>query len=360
MGERIVVRASLLVVLVQLGACRPVAATADSSSHARPPSTTERVASTEVAPGERLLYLPEGDPVGLLGRAVTRGTNGLLEIAAERAPGCTVAITTVENTFSRRYESDLRDVAGFDADIRRIAHLQARHERHLFLQLSVDNEKMLRADLDGNCGERVITEVKIGRGSREVVVGRQSGGSAAVDLGPVARAQGGAQRVIAEQESLSWDTAQAWAFKIADGNGGRADVEIRMPEVLTAGEHVQPRIEIGKAVWLVVLYRDARGDHDVLLPRGQHPVVFAAGRDLRLPEMIASNLPGHEEDRETLLVFAFTQEEDFRQFKPPAGHVDTVRVNEYVTRLRERLDRGEIPRSRWSSAEFTYVIRAAP
>ena len=45
-------------------------------------------------------------------------------------------------------------------------------------------------------------------------------------------------------------------------------------------------------------------------------------------------------------------------FKPPAGAIDVARADAYALDLADRLAAGEIPRARWTSAEFTYVIRA--
>ena len=87
-------------------------------------------------------------------------------------------------------------------------------------------------------------------------------------------------------------------------------------------------------------------------------MVLEEGATVDLPELVPSNRPGHTEDRETLLVYGFAHEADFSLFRPPAGAIDVTQTDAYVAQLQERLDGGEVPRQRWVSAEFTYVIRA--
>lgn len=321
-------------------------------------STANTVDSTEVAPGERLMYLPEGDPQSLIGREVTRDAEGHIVIAGERKPGCTAKVQRVANEFSRDYESELRDVAGFEANVRRMVELQGNYESGLRLRLQVSNQHVLRGDLEGNCGASVIQEVSVGTGAREVVQVESGGGAVAVDLGPAGGGQASGQRSTGEREALSWDTPQAWAFKLTEGELGRALLEIVMPEELVAETEFQASVRVNAPLWLVVLYRDAEGHHGVLLPRGAGRASYAAGDEVELPKMVPSNLSGHDEDREMLLVYGFTEEADFALFKPPAGAIDAARADEYAARVKERLDGREIPRKRWTYAEFTYVIRA--
>ena len=347
---------SLLFAGLALGGCKTDRAT--QTPEPTPGSTTQTVSEAEVEPGEHLLYSPEGDASGLLGREVTRDADGHYVIASERRPGCRAEPTTVANGYHRDYRSELRDAAGVAASVRRIAELSAHYEGRLFLRLSVDNVHVLRADLTGDCGEQVITEVKVGTGSREIVHARGGGGEVTIDLGPAGGGTAGGERERSEQETLQWGEPQAWAFKLSAGNKGANDIRIVMPEILTAGTRFTARVEVAKALWLVVLYRDAAGHHGVLLPRGKHEVL-AEGASLALPDMIPSNVEGHAEDRETLLVYGFTEEADYHQLKPPAGAISTEQTDAYAAELAARLDRGEIPRARWTSTEFTYLIRPA-
>lgn len=57
-------------------------------------------------------------------------------------------------------------------------------------------------------------------------------------------------------------------------------------------------------------------------------------------------------------MYGFTEEADFGSFKPPARAIDTAQADAYASELHERVDSGEIPKKRWTTAEFTYVIQA--
>ena len=240
-------------------------------------STADTVGRTQVAPGERLLYLPEGDPESLLGREVTEDAEGHTVIAGERLPGCVATVRKVDTAFERDYESELRNLAGFEATVKRMVELEGHYESGLRLRLHVENAHVLRAELSGNCGDQVVAEVKVGTGSREVVQLKQGGGSVKVDGGPAGGGGASGERSATEADTLSWDTPQAWAFTLTDGNVGRASVEIRMPESLVAGQRFTPSVRVNEPLWLVVLYRDAQGHHGVLAPRSGASTILASG-----------------------------------------------------------------------------------
>ena len=347
--------ATLLTALALLCACKP---SDDSAAPDDTAGTNDTVRRTQVAPGERLMYLPEGDPPSLLGREVSQDANGHTVIAADRKPGCTVNVEQVDTSFVRDYESELRNVAGFEANVKHMVELEGHYETGLRMRLAVDNAHILRGELSGNCGEQVITEVKVGTGTREVVQVKKGGGTVKVNGGLAGGGGVSGERSANETETLTWDSPQAWAFTLSGGNVGRAALEIRMPESLVAGDRFTASVATNAPLWLIVLYRDAEGHHGVLAPRGGQSAVLASGDTLTLPELIPSNLPGHAEDRETLLVYGFTEEADFKLFKPPAGAIDVAQADAYAKTLAERLEGGEIPKKRWTSAEFTYVIRA--
>ena len=113
-----------------------------------------------------------------------------------------------------------------------------------------------------------------------------------------------------------------------------------------------------RAFWLVVLYRDANGDHDVILPRGQYKAYHAEGERVALPDMTSTNLEGETSTLETLVVYGFADEADFRRFVPPQGKITAAQANTYASDLQEALDNRAIPPARWSRAEFTFEILA--
>ena len=349
-------RAAVSAVLVVVLGCEPKEDT-NHPDDGKVSKTADTVDRAEVAPGERLMYVPEGDPQSLVGREVVRDAEGHVVIARERKPGCSANVRRVDNAFRREYESELKNVAGFEASVRRMVELEGHYESGLRLRLSIHNEHVLRGDLEGDCGASVIQEVMVGTGSREVVQLKRGGGAVAVDLGPAGGGKAQGDRSAGEREALSWESPQAWAFKLSDGDVGRALLEIEMPETLVAEQPFQAKIRVNAPLWLVVLYRDAEGHHGVLLPRGR-AAIQAAGDLVALPRMTPSNLEGHAEDREMLLVYGFTEQADFELFKPPAGNIDTARADEYAASLEQRLGAREIPRKRWTYADFTYVITA--
>jgi len=337
------------------GACRPTAGSRTPSMGANESKVIATVDATQVAPGERLLYLPEGDARGLLGREVTQDANGHTVIAATRRPGCTATITEVPNAYTRDYDRALSDAAGLRAGVQQIAELEGHYERGLRIQLSISNALILRAELVGECGHNVITEVDVGTGERRIVAVAEGGGTVAVDFGVVSSAGASAARERSESEALRWDSAQAWAFRTTDGQVGRAQIAVEMPERLAPGSEFAPRLHVDQSLWLVVLYRDAEGHHGVLVPRGKHVEVLANG-ELTLPTLVAENLPGHSEDREALLVYGFTEHADYQLFRPPAGAIAPEQADAYAASLQARLVGGEIPRARWTMSEFTYLV----
>jgi hypothetical protein len=347
---------ALVLVAASMGAC-------DRSAQTNVPESTrdskviEAVDATQVAPGERLLYLPEGDARGLLGREVTKDAQGHTVIAEARRPGCTAEVIDVPNAYAREYERALSDAAGLQANVRQIAELEGHYRRGLRLQLSIDNVRVLRANLVGDCGPDAIAEVNVGRGRRRIVAVNEGGGTVAVDLGALGGGEATGSSARSENEALSWETPQAWAVRTTRGDIGRATIEIAMPERVAPGQQFVPKLRIGKPLWIVVLYRDAEGHHGVLLPRGGHSVEQADG-DLALPPLVPSNLPGHVEDRETLLVYGFTEEADYALFRPPAGAIATDQADAYAASLQARLRAAEIPPARWVFSDFTYLVAA--
>lgn len=320
-------------------------------------SVSDVVATTELVPGEHLLFAPEPEPGDLLGREVTRDQRGYLVVAPERKPGCRVIAREVDHQYQQTYDQALETVAAIGVAAPGLVDLKARYEGELRVSMKVDNTTTWRADLEGECGSRVVSEVRVGGGARRVVLRRGGGSEVVVPLPGGAGVEAQGRRERGEAGWMAWPPGQGWAIKLVDGDRGSDMLRIAMPEEVRAGREYTVRIDVREPMWLVVLVRDAAGHHEVVLPRGQYPAFQAKGARVELPKLVSTNLPGHSEDRERLLVYGFTDEDDFQTFVPPAGRATPEQVDAYVADLERRLAAREIPAARWARATFDFVIR---
>ena len=183
-------------------------------------------------------------------------------------------------------------MVGIRAELPRIADLEAQYSGTLSLSLDIVNASLIRADLEGDCGEQVVTAIRVGTGSREVTVRKQGGAKARVDLGALGNVETGGGRDRGEAESLAWAQPQGWSIEIGEGNRGMDDIRISMPEQVTANVPFGVEVDVGRAFWLVVLYRDADGDHDVIAPRGQYKADHVEGKRVALPDMTSTDHEG--------------------------------------------------------------------
>jgi hypothetical protein len=311
---------------------------------------------------ERLLFEPSGDPEGLLGRPVRAAADGSWEIEDQRAPGCEVTIRKEPRSGHAQYFEDAGRVASVGVGRGAALGLQAKYGKNAKVELSIDHTEILRADLTGTCGEKVITRVKVGTGRRDVLRERGGEASAGVPVNGVTASGkfAGWQRAGASQ---TWDQPQAWAFAVGTGTTSADDLKVFMKPRVKPGERFTPEIEVARDMWLIVLYRDANGDHGVVLPDAdpnRAPIVIKGGSRVVLPEFIAESLPGHEAEavKETLLIFGFPAEGDFKSCRPPPGILTPAEANAYATELQTtRL--GALPRHRWTSTSFGYLIEPA-
>lgn len=311
---------------------------------------------------ERLLFEPSGDPEGLLGRPVRVAADGSWEIEEHRAPGCEVTVRREPRSGQSRYFEDTTRVASLGLGRGEAVRLEAKYGKSAKVELEIDHTELLRADLTGTCGEKVITRVKVGTGSRRVV--RERGGGAEVSVpsaGPTVGGEvAGKRRVGASQE---WAQPQAWAFAVGDGTTSADDLKVFMSPRVRVGERFAPEIEVRRDMWLIVLFKDVNGDHGVVLPdpdpqRGA--TVVKGGSRVVLPEFVAEALAGRESEtiKETLLVYGFSAEGDFKACRPPAGVLTAAEANAYAHELQNSRLRG-LPRSRWTSTSFGYLIEPA-
>ena len=311
---------------------------------------------------ERLLFEPSGDPEGLLGRPVRAAADGSWEIEDQRAPGCEVTVRREPRSGHAQYFEDAGRVASIGVGRSAVAGIAAKYGKSAKVELEIEHTEVLRADLTGTCGDKVITRVKVGTGRRDVL--REKGGdvSAGAPINGVTASGkfAGWQRAGASQ---TWDQPQAWAFAVGGGTTSADDLKVFMKPRVTHGEKFIPEIEVARDMWLIVLYRDANGDHGVVLPDAdpnRGPTLVKGGSRVLLPEFVAEALPGREAQsvKETLLIYGFPAEGDFKACRPPPGILTTAEANAYATEL-QGARVGGLPRHRWTSTSFGYLIEPA-
>lgn len=318
-----------------------------------PPLTSVSPPSLEQA---HLLYQPTADASGLLGRAVSLRPDGTWIMADERAPGCSVTEREVISSWTREYEEDLGNVAFASAEASRLAQLRADYGQHLRARGTIRNLRVLKADLSGPCGEQVITSVQIGTGTRELFYRRESSAGAGVGAGSVG-VRAGVQGWQRSRERLDWDQEQAWAFTLAQmTEAPNIRLGIDMPAELQDGDQYTIEVLAPRQVWLIALCEEADGRASVLIPNREHPaLVIPAGQRRVLPAMQATLRDARSEAREKIVLYAFTSQEEYEDFRPPAGAISSEEATRYHRGLPERLSK--LPRRRWGRGEMTYLIQ---
>ena len=328
-----------------------------------PPPDEIGVPSTVMDPGEHLLVEPMGNPESLLGRRVTKRSDGGYEIADGLAPGCKVAVKKRPSSWHRAFHQNVDDVAGFGLSLGRFVKLKAEYEKGVRLETEVDNTHTLEADLSGSCEGMVILSVKVGSGKREFQFKQSIEGGAHVGWKSI-EAGGEGGRTAGTDASLSWNEPQAWAFRVNTVNdANQAEISIQMPERLKPKEQFAPEITAGpRDLWLIVISCWGDGRCEVLRPSSKVPTeVVPAGGSMKLWPMDAEAAPDGGESRERMVVYGFPEEGDFKTFSPPAGALSEQEASDYSRSLEERLvEKQEIPSRRWARAEFRYVVEGDP
>lgn len=307
-------------------------------------------------PGMTALLNPRGEPERLLGLPVEE-VDGQVVIADARRPGCEVKPVVVPTQWRSRFREDIGRTAAFAAGWQEVVELRVDYGRSLRVESEVSNVQELRADLVGPCGANVITRVLVGTGWREVLYAKQLGGAGKIDVQYV-RIGGEGLSGHRIEGRFEWTEAQAWAFGLGDGASTSADITIDMPATLKSGQQFVPTIQVGRSLWLIVLYRDGEGNHGVVFPSPQLAAYqVTSGGTVELPAMIARTPPGQASAFETMIVYGFGEEGDFKQFAPPAGAISPEHANAYATDLERRLaDPNQIPGSRWTSTTRGYKV----
>lgn len=303
------------------------------------------------------LLEPTGDAESLLGRQVQVSSKGAWTIADERAPGCEVRVKRSASKYKKKYRVGLGDLTAFSGGYADMLRLEARYGRSVEAEFEIANAETLTADIEGPCGDVIVKSVRVGSGFRRMV--RKASGSAKgrAGKGPLGL-EGGREAETEALDSMEWGDPQAYAFaydRVAKQKS--FSFELSVPDKLTEGDPVRFQFEASQTAYLIIYVLEESGAGGVLYPNGTLalPVVEPkAPLILPTPEQgIQAQLRDPKTPaRETLVVYAFTQREDFDRLKPSAiGEGDAV---EYAAKLTAAL--AQVPISRWARATATYEI----
>lgn len=325
-----------------LGACRP-----------------EPTEPPELDPGEHLLLTPRGNPEELLGRSVTAAPDGGYVVSDERPAGCDVTVRRVPERWQRKYQQEIGRAAYIGTGKTPVGELTAQHGKTIRVDAEIDNLEVLQADLRG-CNGTVVSSVKVGSGKREFLAREQTSVDAKVrtNAGPVG-AGGGKWRAVGR--ALSWSEPQAWAFSVADAghtDDMRVDL-VLMPEEVQDGEQFSLRILSAREVYLVIAFVGGDGTTaGIIAPNGKQPMpMVTAGGNVELTLGAKLAVAGKDE-RNKIVVYAFSERGDFDMFKPPKGNLGSDQVRKYLEELPQRLSK--IPARRWATTESTLLIVQRP
>lgn len=321
-----------------LGACRP-----------------EPTEPPELDPGEHLLLTPRGNPDELLGRTVTPGPDGGYIVSDERPAGCDVTVRRVPERWQRSYQQELGRAAYIGTGKTPVGELTAQHGKTIRVEAEIDNLEVLQADLRG-CTGTVVSSVKVGSGKREFRAREETSVDAKVrtKAGPVG-AGGGKWRAVGR--ALAWSEPQAWAFSVTDA-AGTDDMRVELillPEQVSDGESFSLRILSAREVYMVIAFIGGDGTTaGIIAPNAKQPTpMITAGGNAELTLAAKLAVPGQEE-RNRVIVYAFSQRGDFDMFKPPKGNLSSADVRKWLDALPDRL--AKIPTRRWATTESTLLI----
>lgn len=348
----------------------PVLAFASSLSCARPPVPAAPQATQEsLDTGQgHLLVFPIGDAESLLGRPVHTTSDGAWTIADGRLPGCEVRATRKAATFKSKRRVALRTMASITAGFARMLGFEARHGTDVLSEVEVDNTAILEADTRGQCGEQIIGAVFVGRGHRKLLRGAEAavgGGGTFQSVG----AKGTYDSSMQLDDSIEWAEEQAYAFTVQSNPpaSGPAlpdlELSVQLEPSFKAGQEVSASISTNRPSYLIVYYLGSDGSGEVLWPSSEEPephsepgapTRFPSAREVQAKKRIYAKLDNPTvAARETLVVYAFSELDDFRKLRPSTGG-NAADGAAYATLLTEKLQ--SIPRSRWSRFVAGYTI----
>lgn len=327
-----------------------------------PGTPTAPIQSASTEQGHLLLY-PMSDAADLLGRPVHPTGDGAWTIGDHRRAGCEVNVRERTARFQTRRRVNLHALASVSAGFARFMDLEASHGTAVESDVEVDNTAVLEADMRGACGERVVDRVFVGRGRRTLLRSGRSAvqGSGSVGAAPVGGGYESSSEVI---DGIQWadDQAYAFSFRAAAANDA-LELSVELAPQVADGDPIIVHFRTNRAAYLVVYFLEASGRGSTLWPSEDEPEPrVQPGSPLRMPSakeegagvrLRAALRDKHKRSRETLVVYAFSEVEDFRQLRPLPGS-ETESGADYAATLTGKLQ--ELPMSRWARTVIGYTI----
>jgi hypothetical protein len=326
---------------------------------------TPATASTVPGPVQgNLLLFPQAEGESLLGRAVSQSPGGGFTIADARAPGCEVVVHHTVARYKTHRDVKTSLLASIGVGYQQLISLEAKYGRDSQASLDLDNSEILDADLRGNCGDKVISRVFVGKGKRRVYAASNASGGANILVTPALKLGPKGERTAEDTDEISWDTEEGYAFELKESAKGESfELTVRVPSILTEGEPLDVAIETTKDAYLIVLYVDSDGKTDVLWPSNEEPrpetkpaapahIPSAAEKQAGIAIKPATK--DGKPTKESMVVYAFTDKRDFDLVKPSAGNAGADGAA-YGAELTKKLR--DIPASRWSRAQVAYTVQ---
>jgi hypothetical protein len=322
-----------------------------------PPSAgadiTQQVGSFDGAPRSHLLLFPLSTAEALLGRAVILSEDGGWTIADDRAPGCEVRVQRVPAEYTKQYRVALEDLTSLAAGYSALLGLQAEYGRSIEAEIVIDNTEIMKADVRGPCGDVIVDSVSVGRGERRLLRKAAAAVGGSAGKGPVGVSAGrGSEAEV--KDRIHWQTPQAYAFTYRElSHVEPLHLDVDMPRTITDGDRFEVRVDGSRDVHLVVFFLEDNGAGGVLWPAEGSTATITAGETTVLGPLEAHLREPREMSRETLVIYAFADEHDYRQFKPDTtAHMTDGTA--YAASLTEKLS--SISLSRWSRVTLSYEI----
>lgn len=315
---------------------------------------SDGVQSLTVASNEHFLLTPTSDAESLLGRSMLLGGDGLWSLSEERAPGCVVAGSTrVPAQWKRKEKADVHRLVGASVELSKLASFRAGHEAASTIDYVVENQYVLRGALRGPCGDHAISEVNVGTGRRSSQRSLRTGADVSV---AAVKTAAQAEQSDVNQLEISWEHPQAWSVLSRKSSVEAAPrVELRGNANLLDGDTLELRVYSDKKVWLIVYYEESDGQAGVLLPNAGHSVVTVVpDQGTPLPSIQVSLRDPQVAVSERLTVYAFVNEAEYDEVRPPAGILTATQTLAFLSRLKEFST--SIPSSHYSVESMDYRI----
>jgi hypothetical protein len=314
---------------------------------------TQNVGSFDAAPRSHLLLFPLATAEALLGRAVILSEDGGWTIADERAPGCEVRVERIPAEYTKQYRVALEDLTSLAAGYSALLGLQAEYGRSIEAEIVIDNTEIMRADIRGPCGDVIVDSVSVGRGERKLLRRAAASVEGRGGQGPVGVSAGrGSEAEV--KDRIHWQTPQAYAFTYRElSKVEPLHIDVDMPRSITDGDALEIRLAGSRDAHVVVFFLEENGAGGVLWPAEGQTAKITAGQPTVLGPLEAHLRTPTEASIETLVIYAFADEHDYRQFKPDTGAYLTDGTA-YAASLTEKLS--TISLSRWSRVTLSYQI----